>query len=91
MRVDDDARAAFLAGHPGWSIDDETITRTFECDGFSGAVGFVVRVAMAAEVADHHPDIDIRYRKVTITLSTHSEGALTAKDLDLAGKIHDLA
>jgi 4a-hydroxytetrahydrobiopterin dehydratase len=91
MRVDDEARAAFLDGHPGWSIDGETITRTFECDGFSAAVGFVVKVAMAAEVADHHPDIDIRYRKVTIALSTHSEHALTRKDLDLAGKIEALA
>ncbi len=90
MRADDDARAAFLAGHPGWSIDGETVSRTFECDGFSGAVAFVVRVAMAAEVADHHPDIDIRYKKVTIALSTHSEGALTGKDLDLAGAIDDL-
>ena len=90
MRADDTARQSFLADHPEWSIDGETISRTFECDGFSGAVGFVVRVAMAAEVADHHPDIDIRYRKVTIALSTHSENALTGKDLDLAATIDEL-
>ncbi len=91
MRVDDDARAGFLADHPGWSIEGETIERTFECGDFAGAIGFVVRVAMAAEVADHHPDIDIRYRKVAIALSTHSEGALTTKDLDLAATIDGLA
>jgi 4a-hydroxytetrahydrobiopterin dehydratase len=47
-------------------------------------MGFVTRVALAAEKADHHPDIDIRWNKVTLTLSTHSEGGITTKDLDLA-------
>ena len=89
--ADETARAAFLADHPGWAVDGETLSRTFRCDGFPAAVGFVVQIAMAAQVADHHPDIDIRYREVTVALTTHSEGALTDKDLSLAATIDDLA
>jgi 4a-hydroxytetrahydrobiopterin dehydratase len=79
-------REQFLAGHPEWQLDGETITRTFVFDDFVEAIGFVNKVAIAAEVADHHPDIDIRWNKVTLALSTHSEGALTAKDTALAAK-----
>ena len=79
-------REQFLAGHPEWQLDGETITRTFVFDDFVEAIGFVNKVAIAAEVADHHPDIDIRWNKVTLALSTHSEGALTAKDTTLAAK-----
>jgi 4a-hydroxytetrahydrobiopterin dehydratase len=53
-------------------------------------MGFVVRVALLAEPANHHPDIDIRWNKVTIALTTHSEGALTEKDITLASKIEAL-
>jgi len=58
--------------------------RTYEFGDFSDSMGFVTRVALAAEKADHHPDIDIRWNRVSLTLSTHSEGGLTQKDLDLA-------
>jgi 4a-hydroxytetrahydrobiopterin dehydratase len=75
---------AFVGDHPSWSWADTEITRTFEFSDFSEAMGFVTRVALEAEKADHHPDIDIRWNKVTLTLSTHSEGGLTQKDLDLA-------
>ena len=78
---------AFLRSHPSWALDGVMIRRTFAFDDFGEAMGFTVRVAMAAEVADHHPDIDIRWNKVTITLSTHSAGALTAKDTDLAAQL----
>lgn len=80
----DDARQAFLAEHPAWNLDGETITRRFVFADFSEAMGFVNRVALAAEVADHHPDIDIRWNKVTLALSTHDAGALTGKDTTLA-------
>lgn len=70
--------------HDDWSLDGETITRTFAFSDFSEAMAFVTRVALASEVDDHHPDIDIRWNKVTVALSTHSEGALTSKDLRLA-------
>lgn len=82
--VPDTEIEAFIEAHPEWSRDGAEIARTYEFSDFVGSMGFVTRVALAAEKADHHPDIDIRWNKVTLTLSTHSEGGLTAKDLDLA-------
>jgi 4a-hydroxytetrahydrobiopterin dehydratase len=69
---------------PGWSRKGREIRRRFEFEGFMGAVTFVNRVARKAEKCDHHPDIDIRWNKVTLALSTHSEGGLTAKDFSMA-------
>ncbi len=86
-RLTDQQRAEFLASYPGWEIDGESIRRTFLLADFGAAMAFVTRVAVAAERADHHPDIDIRWNKVTLELSTHSAGALTAKDTDLAAEI----
>lgn len=90
-RLDDTARTAFLADHPDWTLDGESISRTFGLADFNEAMGFVTRVALAAEVADHHPDIDIRWNKVTIVLSTHSESALTEKDTELAAAFDQYA
>ena len=81
---------AFIEAHPDWSWADEEITRTFEFSDFNESMGFVTRVAMEAEKANHHPDIDIRWNEVTLTLSTHSEGGLTQMDLDLAEKADGL-
>jgi 4a-hydroxytetrahydrobiopterin dehydratase len=69
---------------PLWKKRARTITRQFEFEGFKEAIGFMNRVAAAAEKADHHPDIDIRWNKVNLSLTTHSEGGLTAKDFALA-------
>jgi len=69
---------------PHWSRRARTIRRTFEFKGFLVAIDFVDRVAIRAEKADHHPDIDIRWNKVTLALTTHSEGGLTAKDFAMA-------
>jgi len=69
-----------LASLPGWDLGDKAITRTFTFKDFAEAVSYVVRLGFAAEAADHHPDIDIRYKRVTLTYSTHSEGGLTEKD-----------
>ena len=80
-------RKHFVSENPGWTLDGESINRTFEFEDFAEAIGFVNRVALAAEKADHHPDIDIRWNKVTLTLSTHSAKALTKRDTDLAGTI----
>ena len=88
--LDVDDRGKFLIEHPGWALDGETILKTFEFVDFNEAMGFVTRVALLAEPADHHPDIDIRWNKVTIALTTHSEGVLTDKDIALAGKIEAL-
>lgn len=76
--------SGFLNEHRAWERDGASITRVFVFADFNEALGFVVRVGAASEVADHHPDIDIRWNKVTCVLSTHSQGDLTSKDLDLA-------
>ncbi|MFP5331673.1 MAG: 4a-hydroxytetrahydrobiopterin dehydratase [Acidimicrobiia bacterium] len=73
-----------------WSIDGETLHRTFVFGDFTEAMGFVTRVAILAEKANHHPDIDIRWNKVTLALTTHDAGGLTDKDVGLAEKIDRL-
>lgn len=87
MKISEAERAEWGASHPDWTIEGESITRTFVHGDFQAAVAFVIRVAFLAEAADHHPDIDIRWNKVTLVLSTHSEGALTEKDTALAEAI----
>jgi len=76
-----------LAGLTGWARDGNQIRRTFAFDDFLGSMAFVNRVAQLAEAANHHPDIDIRYSKVTLTLSTHDAGGLTQRDFDLAVQV----
>lgn len=71
----------------GWQLADSAIRKRVEFDSFLLAIDFVNRVASLAEEADHHPDITINYRRVTLSLSTHSEGGITQKDFDLAKKI----
>lgn len=73
-----------------WSIDGETLRRTFVFGDFTEAMGFVTRVAIQAEKANHHPDIDIRWNEVTLALTTHDAGGLTDKDVALAEKIDRL-
>jgi 4a-hydroxytetrahydrobiopterin dehydratase len=82
---------AALAGLPGWERHDETIEKTFKLSGFGQAMEFVNALAVMAEDAHHHPDIDIRYNRVTIRLTTHDAGGLTQADLDLALGIEGLA
>jgi 4a-hydroxytetrahydrobiopterin dehydratase len=74
----------------GWSRRGDALVKTYQFARFIQGIEFVVRIARAAETADHHPDIDIRYTKVTCTLSTHSAGGITQKDLDLAAEIDTL-
>lgn len=78
---------AALAGLDGWSGGPEGIRRSVELASFPAAIAVVGRVAAVAEAADHHPDIDIRWRTVTFALSTHSAGGVTTKDVDLAAEI----
>ncbi len=89
--LSDEEIRAELAGVPGWEAGAGEISREYELDSFAGAIAFVVRLSYAAEAADHHPDLDIRYSKVRVTLSTHSEGGVTGKDLDLARAIEGFA
>ena len=72
---------------PGWNLKDEAIAKQYTWPSFPDAIKFVNQVADLAEQADHHPDILINYRRVTLTLSTHSEGGITQKDFDLAAQI----
>ena len=89
-RLSDIAIQRELGNLTGWSRRGDAIAKTFQFRNFLTGIGFVSAVAKAAEAADHHPDIDIRYTKITCTLSTHSAGGITQKDLDMAKKI-DLA
>jgi 4a-hydroxytetrahydrobiopterin dehydratase len=68
----------------GWEEQDDALVREFEFESFPKAIAFVDRLADAAESANHHPDIDIRFRKVTVRWTTHSEGGITAKDREMA-------
>lgn len=88
--LDTDTIEARLGRLDGWSREGNEIRRTFEFDSFPRAIAFVNRVADAAEAADHHPDMDIRFSRVTLALSTHSAGGLTRRDFDLAAKIDQL-
>jgi 4a-hydroxytetrahydrobiopterin dehydratase len=75
---------------PEWTKKGSSITRVFQFRDFSTAIEFVNAVARIAEKVSHHPDIDIRWNKVTLTLTTHDEGGLTEKDFDLAMKADQL-
>ena len=83
-RLSDIAIQRELGNLPGWSRRGNVITKTYQFRTFLSGIDFVVAVAKAAEAADHHPDLDIRYTKITASLSTHSAGGITQKDLDLA-------
>jgi len=75
----------------GWTQTGNTLVRTIECGTFVDALALVQEIGLLAEAANHHPDIDIRYNRVRLSLCTHSAGhKITQKDLDLAQKINEL-
>ena len=71
---------ARLKGLPGWTRKKDALVRQFTFESFPDAIAFVTRLAFDAQAADHHPDLLISYRKVTVTWSTHSAGGITDKD-----------
>ena len=77
----DEARR-LLEDLPGWELDGETLRRQFTFQCFADAMAFCVRLGFAAEAADHHPDILIQFKRVTLMYTTHSSGGLTARDFD---------
>jgi 4a-hydroxytetrahydrobiopterin dehydratase len=79
-----------LGDLPGWTVKDGAITKTFKHDSFPEAVVFVNAVAHLAELANHHPDIDIRYSNITLALVTHDQGGITNKDVELARRIEEI-
>lgn len=80
-----------LGGLPGWTRRNDALGKTFAFDHFIDGIAFVNAIATAADRMDHHPDIDIRYTKVSITLATHSAGGITELDLRLAEQIEQIA
>ena len=88
--VSEDQISGELKKLRGWARDGKEIRKTFELKDFARAMGFVSTVSLLAEKANHHPDIDIRWNRVTLTLSTHSAGGLTEKDFALATAIDGL-
>ena len=89
-RLDDTAVAEGLQRLPGWERRGDQIVKTFVRADFAQAITFVNEVAAAAEAAGHHPDIDLRWNKVTLALSSHAEGGLTDRDFQLAARIQEL-
>jgi 4a-hydroxytetrahydrobiopterin dehydratase len=74
-----------------WQEQDDALVREFELPSFPDAIEFVDRLADLAESVNHHPDIDIRYRRVTVRWTTHSEGGVTGKDREMAERTSALA
>jgi 4a-hydroxytetrahydrobiopterin dehydratase len=80
-----------LGALPGWSRKGATLQKTYHFADFPAGIAFLARVAEVAEALQHHPDIDVRYTRVTFLLSTHDSGGITAKDFELATRIEQLA
>ncbi len=80
-----------LSGLDGWEREGDAIVRRFDREDFTGAVAFVESLVEPANSMNHHPDIAISWSEVTVTISTHSEGGLTAADFDLAARVDALA
>jgi 4a-hydroxytetrahydrobiopterin dehydratase len=87
--LSDDAVRTALDELPGWERDGDAIVRTAQLPSFPEAITVVDRVAAIAEQRNHHPDIDIRWRTLTFRCSTHSEGGITQRDVDLAAAISE--
>ena len=86
---DEELRAYLLQMH-GWSVEGGQIAKTYEFESYTDGLVFAVACGRLAEKRDHHPDMLITWRKVKCSLSTHSEGGITQKDVDLAGEFDGL-
>jgi len=80
-----------LAGLSGWEQSGAAVAKSFKCGDFVGSVKFVESLVGPAEEMGHHPDLEISWDTVTVTISTHSEGGLTAADFELAAKVDALS
>ena len=90
-RLSDEEIGERLGSLQGWDRDGDAIRKTYEGEDFMSSVGLVNRLAPVAEEMNHHPDLEISWNKVTVALSTHSEGGLTENDFTLAERIDGLA
>lgn len=91
MPLNESEIEARLSEHPGWERSGNAVSKTFERGDFVGSVRFVESLVEPAEAMNHHPDLEISWDKVTVSLMTHSEGGVTAADFELAAKIDALA
>jgi 4a-hydroxytetrahydrobiopterin dehydratase len=91
-KLTDMERQSALGGLPGWRFDEKTnaLVKEFKFPTFVEAFGFMARVALLVQAADHHPDWSNSYNRVTVGFSTHDAGGVTAKDAELAGKVEAL-
>ncbi len=80
-----------VADLPGWRIAGQSLSRSYKFTDFPSAITAVDQIAVEAETMNHHPDIDIRWRNLLITLSTHSEGGITQLDIEFAHQIERIA
>ena len=87
-KLDKDDIEQRMGDYPEWALSGDALQRTFNFDDFKASMAFVNEVAELAERHQHHPDIMIRYNKVTLTLTTHDAGGLTEKDFSTARDIH---
>ena len=90
-RLSDEEIDQRLSELAGWEREGDAIKRVFKLDDFKGSVDFVNRLTPEAEDMNHHPDLAISWNEVTVTITTHSEGGLTANDFELARRIATLA
>lgn len=89
-RLDEATMAERLEELRGWTLRESMIVKTYKMPSFPAAIAFVTQIGFLAEAVGHHPDIDIRYNKVTLALTTHDAGGLTAKDFDLAAQADEV-
>ncbi len=90
-KLSDQDITAGLSSRPGWRRDGDAIVREFTFGSFPDAIAFTTRLAFEAEAADHHPDLGINYKRVTVRWSTHDAGGITKKDLAGAKQADDIA
>ncbi len=86
-KLNDESIDGWLKGRTGWKRSGNELTKRFDYSSFRDAIVFVNRVASLADDLDHHPDIDIRYTRVSLTLTTHSSNGLTDRDVKLAESV----
>jgi 4a-hydroxytetrahydrobiopterin dehydratase len=90
-KLSDEEVRAGLGALPGWVREGDEIVKEYTLETFPAVIKLVTRIADLAEAVDHHPDLDIRYNRLRVALTTHDSGGLTRRDLELAGRIEAAA